>query len=212
MRTYGPGSPPPFGTDAANANPAGAGFFAYNLRFPGQVFDGQAGLHNSGLRRYDPAIGRYGESDPIGLLGGINSYAYVGGNPFAYDEVQSALIAGLLSDQAVNPSLRDGRSYLFEFGRGESADTFAELMICNVIFAMLMFEAHGQVIASTGNAGHYLSIQDGFAYFLAKDLARSGVKELLKEIAKNPGVSPGRVQEIISTERERILQSPRDSK
>jgi len=40
--------------------------FAYNLRFPGQVFDGQAGLHQNGFRDYDPAVGRYAEADPIG--------------------------------------------------------------------------------------------------------------------------------------------------
>lgn len=54
----------PFGTDAANANPSGAGTFAYNLRFPGQVFDGQVGLHYNYMRDYDPATGRYVESDP----------------------------------------------------------------------------------------------------------------------------------------------------
>ncbi len=32
---------------------------AYNLRFPGQVFDGQAGLHQNYFRDYDPAVGRY---------------------------------------------------------------------------------------------------------------------------------------------------------
>jgi RHS repeat-associated protein len=53
----------------------------YNLRFPGQVFDGQAGLHQNGFRDYDPATGRYVESDPIGLNGGINTYTYVDGKP-----------------------------------------------------------------------------------------------------------------------------------
>jgi RHS repeat-associated protein len=71
----------PFGTDAANPNPTGAGAFTFNLRFPGQVFDGQAGLHQNGFRDLDPATGRYVESDPIGLWGGSNTYIYGGGNP-----------------------------------------------------------------------------------------------------------------------------------
>ena len=65
----------PFGTDAANANPSGLGAFAYNLRFPGQVFDGQAGLHYNGFRELDPAIGRYVESDPIGITRNIGDPA-----------------------------------------------------------------------------------------------------------------------------------------
>jgi hypothetical protein len=48
----------PFGTDAANPNPAGAGTFAYNLRFPGQIFDGQAGLHQNRRRDFDPVLAR----------------------------------------------------------------------------------------------------------------------------------------------------------
>ena len=71
----------PFGTDAVNSNPAGAGSFRYNLRFAGQVFDGQVGLHYNYKRDYDPAVGRYVESDPIGLGGGANTYAYALGNP-----------------------------------------------------------------------------------------------------------------------------------
>jgi len=72
----------PFGTDAANPNPAGAGAFAYNLRFPGQIFDGQAGLHYNGLRNYDPAVGGYPQSDPVGLdSGSYSTYTYVDGNP-----------------------------------------------------------------------------------------------------------------------------------
>jgi RHS repeat-associated protein len=72
----------PFGTTAANSNPAGAGTFTYNLRFPGQIYDPQAGLHQNYFRDYDPAVGRYTESDPIGLNGGsYSTYRYVSNDP-----------------------------------------------------------------------------------------------------------------------------------
>ncbi len=71
----------PFGGNAPQEDPSGLGVFAFNLRFPGQYFDSETGLHYNYFRDYDPAIGRYIESDPVGLLSGTNTYSYVRANP-----------------------------------------------------------------------------------------------------------------------------------
>ena len=52
-----------------------------NLRFPGQYADTEAGFNYNLNRDYMPNLGRYLESDPMGLWGGVNPYSYVGGRP-----------------------------------------------------------------------------------------------------------------------------------
>jgi RHS repeat-associated protein len=73
-----------FGDHAPIADPDANGLnYTLNLRYPGQVYDPSSGLNYNYFRDYDPATGRYIESDPIGLDGGISTYGYVDGNPLA---------------------------------------------------------------------------------------------------------------------------------
>ena len=83
----------PFGTTAPETNPSGLGPFAFNLRFPGQFFDSESGLHFNRHRYYDPQTGRYVESDPIGLAGGdLSPYSYAGKNPVSYVDPEGLLL------------------------------------------------------------------------------------------------------------------------
>lgn len=48
-----------------------------NIRFQGQYYDEETGLHYNRYRYYEPHSGRYLSKDPIGLNGGLNDSIYV---------------------------------------------------------------------------------------------------------------------------------------
>jgi RHS repeat-associated protein len=66
----------PFGEEVSISGAA-----THPTRFPGQYADPETGFSYNYFRDYDPTIGRYVQSDPIGLRGGLNTYSYVDGNP-----------------------------------------------------------------------------------------------------------------------------------
>jgi RHS repeat-associated protein len=103
-----------FGDAAPVTDPDGDGVaFAMNLRFPGQYYDAETGLHYNYFRDYDPVTGRYVESDPIGLDGGVSTYGYVDANPAIYRDPFGLEILGVHSSARVNdPSPASGHGWL----------------------------------------------------------------------------------------------------
>jgi len=106
----------PFGSSPPNENPAGLGTFEFPLRFPGQYADKETNVHYNYFRDYDPGIGRYAQSDPIGLAGGLNTYLYGNGAPLRYvdptGQAAQVLIVGgavLIVGAAISMSSPAGR-------------------------------------------------------------------------------------------------------
>jgi RHS repeat-associated protein len=87
-----------FGKALVDADPDGNSVpVTLNIRFPGQYFDAESGLHHNFRRDYDPAIGRYIQSDPVALSGEPNPYVYAFANPVNHvdptGEIAPAVIA-----------------------------------------------------------------------------------------------------------------------
>ena len=74
-----------FGKESPKQDPDGDGTLTVvQLRYPGQYHDAETGLYYNWHRYYNPSTGRYIQSEPIGLAGGLNTYSYALQNTLMY--------------------------------------------------------------------------------------------------------------------------------
>ncbi|MEF8716706.1 MAG: Ig-like domain-containing protein [Candidatus Accumulibacter necessarius] len=99
----------PFGMALPEEDPDGDGrVTTINLRFPGQYFDQETQAHYNYFRdHYFPELGRYGQSDPIGLAGGINTYGYAKGKPLSYSDPLGLWVYGVYNNATGQININD---------------------------------------------------------------------------------------------------------
>ena len=122
----------PFGRVEPNNNPQGQGVYDFDMRLPGQVHDNETGLDHNNARDYDPAIGRFVQSDPMGIFASTNPYIYTGNAPLIGLDP-----SGLVNENAFAPGT----------GEYNSADL---IPIMPGVFSFAGHGTHGGVINVSG--------------------------------------------------------------
>jgi RHS repeat-associated protein len=139
-----------YGLGSPDSNPDGdAVSDILDLRFPGQIKNDDSGFYYNVFRDYDPNAGRYVQSDPIGLNGGLNAYVYVEGNPISHVDPE-----GLRGGPGI-PGFGPGPRKLEERAQGKDP--------CGCFFKSYFGYAEAGVAAAEGLTGPYVSKPRGGA-------------------------------------------------
>lgn len=118
---------------------------------------------------------------------------------------ETGLLTIQLFDSMHHGEQLKGRGFLLEFdGNGES-DAKKELAICNLIFSLLLVEAHAQIVSSEGHARRCLSIQDGVVYFIGDPSERADADVLVSQFESARLTSPKWVLDIAAAIQNREL-------
>ncbi|WP_420008376.1 RHS repeat-associated core domain-containing protein [Xanthomonas sacchari] len=98
-----------FGATAPDQDPDKDGAaFVFDMRFPGQRYDALSGLNQNYFRDYEPGTGRYVQSDPIGLQGGIGTFIYAQSRPASAIDFYGLETVGSFNNGGHRMSWEDG--------------------------------------------------------------------------------------------------------
>jgi RHS repeat-associated protein len=123
--------------------------FVFDMRFPGQRYDAATGFNQNYFRDYDPGIGRYSQSDPIGLKGGINTFAYADSIP-----VSNLDFFGLESVGSFN---NGGHRLSWEDGPKRTPDYFKLQVDLYVFSSSVTLSRSGKIFVGGGLARNYMT-------------------------------------------------------
>jgi RHS repeat-associated protein len=157
-----------------------------NLRLPGQEFDIDTGLYYNGYRNYVPGLGRYLESDPLGLAGGMNTYVYAGANP-----VNSVDPFGLRED------------LIFAVPGSDQWNSFYTAPPEPNVFTV---GAHGNPYGIADVNGHRISAEELAAIIRSSSNYHEG--EEVRLDACNTGVNPGSIEGSFAQQLANALHAP----
>ena len=160
-----------------------------NVILPGQLFDGQAGLHQNDFRDFDPAIGRYIESDPIGLNGGIDTYTYALSDPMLLYDPYGLWVPPSIPDNLYNFSLGlvDDLSFgLGPIARGALGIPGGENR-CSTAYKAGEYAA---IAAGLGRLA-YAGAAKAIAFTAANGAEAAASRNLLKQVFRGPFAGSG---------------------
>ena len=176
-----------------------------NIVLPGQYYDQESGLHYNYFRDYDPSTGRYIESDPIGLSGGLNTYVYVYNYPLRYIDPYGLWVLGEpLPQWVVDHSAGLGDALLLDQGHrlrnllhvnggiNECSLDYKTGMFVGIVGSLLTGEGEARLAVEIAELGYDLNKIDHIFYakhrldpLIAKYGSKEGALKAMHEAAQD---------------------------